>query len=97
MESGTMKRVVQILSFMFISFFIFALGISYGGPVNTDQEGVAIKGYDAVAYFTRGMAVAGKKDFQHNWNNARWYFSNADHLELFKTGSGQYAPQYGGY
>ena len=92
-----MKKVIGILSYMFITFFIFALGISYGGPVNTDKEGVAIKGYDAVAYFTGGRAVAGKKDFQHNWNNARWYFSNADHLDFFKTDPEKYAPQYGGY
>jgi hypothetical protein len=60
-------------------------------------DGVAIKGYDPVAYFTLGKATVGTNDFTFQWNNALWKFSNAEHLALFKANPNKYAPQYGGY
>jgi len=65
--------------------------------VNVTAEGIAIKGYDPVAYFTQGKPVQGKKDFSHQWDGATWLFTNNMHLELFKNDPARYAPQYGGY
>ena len=66
-------------------------------PVNTNFWGVAIKGYDPVAYFTEGKPVKGKSEFEHKWKGAKWRFSSSEHLELFKNMPDKYAPQYGGY
>lgn len=57
----------------------------------------AIKGYDPVAYFLSGKPVKGSKEFTVNWKDAKWYFSSAKHLALFKANPLKYAPQYGGY
>jgi YHS domain-containing protein len=57
----------------------------------------AIRGYDPVAYFTEGKPIEGKEKLVYNWNNASWYFSSAQNLNLFKANPGKYAPQYGGY
>lgn len=65
--------------------------------VNKDFFGVAIKGYDPVAYFTAGEAVKGKKKFSHTWNEAKWYFATAANRDLFASDPERYAPQYGGY
>jgi len=65
--------------------------------VNTTFFGVAIKGYDAVAYHTEGRAVKGKSKFSHKWNDAKWYFSSAQNKDLFTADPERYAPQYGGY
>ena len=65
--------------------------------VNVTTEGIAIKGYDPVAYFTLGKPVQGKKDFSHQWDGATWLFTNNMHLDLFKNDPARYAPQYGGY
>jgi YHS domain-containing protein len=65
--------------------------------INSDVFGVAIKGYDTVAYFTEGHAEKGKSDFSYNWNDAKWYFTSSEHLNLFKTDPERYAPRYGGY
>ena len=65
--------------------------------VNTNLFGVAIKGYDTVAYFTEGRAVKGKRKFSHNWSDAKWYFSSEENRDLFIADPEQYAPQYGGY
>src|SRR5689334_13235091 len=58
---------------------------------------VAIKGYDPVAYFTAGRAVRGQAAFQYDWDEMRYYFSSAEHRELFKADPVRYAPQFGNY
>ena len=66
-------------------------------PVNLDAQGVALHGYDAVAYFTQGQAVPGSAQFEHRWNGGRWRFSTAAHRDAFAKAPDQYAPQFGGY
>ena len=69
-----------------------------GGAVNTGYfGGVAIKGYDTVAYFTDGKAMKGSEEFAYDWLGTPWYFANAEHRDLFKADPAKYAPQYGGY
>lgn len=65
--------------------------------INTNWQGVAVKGYDPVAYFIEGQPIKGKKKFEFEWNGVKWRFANAKHLELFKSDPEKYAPQYGGY
>jgi hypothetical protein len=66
-------------------------------PVNTGWFGVAIKGYDTVAYHTEGRAVKGKNEFSHEWNDAKWQFASAENRDLFAAAPERYAPKYGGY
>lgn len=67
-------------------------------PVNKSLlGGVAIDGYDPVAYFTDGRPVEGRKEFAHDWAGATWRFASAAHRDLFVAAPGKYAPQYGGY
>jgi YHS domain-containing protein len=66
-------------------------------PVNTTADGLAIKGYDPVAYFTRGEPTKGSEEFEYEWNGAKWRFATREHLEMFKEDPERYAPQYGGY
>ena len=66
-------------------------------PINVNSEGIAIKGYDPVAYFTMNSPVRGQKEYQFEWNNAKWLFANNEHLAMFQMNPGKFAPQYGGY
>lgn len=75
----------------------FPLTVSAKNPINTNFWGVAIKGYDPVAYFTEGKPVKGKAEFEYEWQGAKWRFSNSGHLETFKKMPETYAPRYGGY
>ena len=65
--------------------------------VNTDRTGIAIKGYDVVAYATAGAAIEGSREFEHRWNGAVWRFSSATNRDRFAQAPDQYAPQFGGY
>ena len=59
--------------------------------------GVALGGYDAVAYFTQGRAVKGSKAHMLKWRGVMWYFASAENMEAFEMNAAGYAPQYGGY
>jgi YHS domain-containing protein len=61
------------------------------------DNGVAIHGYDAVAYFTQNKPVKGKKEFEFEYMGARWRFANAENKDAFMKEPAKYAPQYGGY
>jgi len=60
-------------------------------------SGVALRGYDTVAYFTQSKPVEGVDAYSTEWSGATWKFSSNEHLELFKNDPEKYAPQYGGY
>lgn len=67
-------------------------------PVNeTLFGGLAVEGYDTVAYFTAGLPVAGKREFEYRWQGATWRFASAEHRDLFAADPAKYAPRYGGY
>ncbi len=66
-------------------------------PVNVTSEGVAIKGYDPVAYFIDKGPIKGIEEFEYFWQGARWRFASAAHREMFRQDPERYAPQYGGY
>lgn len=59
--------------------------------------GVAINGYDAVAYFTDAKPVKGAPEFSHDWNGATWQFASAANRDAFAAEPQAYAPQFGGY
>jgi YHS domain-containing protein len=66
-------------------------------PVYTNWRGLAVSGYDPVAYFRDGKPVPGSSDFQLEWRGATWRFASAEDLGLFRADPERYAPQYGGY
>lgn len=60
-------------------------------------KGVAVGGYDPVAYFTKHKPVPGNPAITYSWKGATWRFSNTRHLDAFKADPEKYAPQFGGY
>jgi YHS domain-containing protein len=65
--------------------------------VNVDSNGVILKGYDAVAYFTQNKAIKGNAKYQSSYQGATYYFSSAADLATFKRNPSKYVPQYGGF
>jgi YHS domain-containing protein len=64
---------------------------------NLNRNGVILKGYDVVAYFTQHKATKGTAKYQTTYNRAIYYFSSATDLATFKEHPSKYVPQYGGY
>ena len=65
--------------------------------VVVDAEGVAIGGYDPVAYFREGRAVIGSAAHAHRWNGAVWRFATAEARDRFAADPEAFAPQFGGW
>jgi hypothetical protein len=61
------------------------------------HSGLAIDGYDPVAYFTDGKPVAGSGDFELRYSGVVWRFSNVGNRAAFAERPDIYMPQYGGY
>ncbi len=64
---------------------------------NTDAEGIAVKGYDVVAYQTQSAAVAGVAAFVAIHQGATYRFASAANRDVFVAQPARYLPQYGGY
>jgi YHS domain-containing protein len=65
--------------------------------LNLDKAGVAIQGYDPVAFFTDNKPVKGKEEFPARHNGALYYFASKEHRDLFKADPAKYEPAFGGY
>ena len=93
-----MKILVTSLTVALLSLQLFAQDPSAVRKKHFNLEnGIAIEGYDPVAYFTLHKAVKGKKDLSVYHQGATYYFSSAENKEAFKQNPSYYEPQYGGW
>lgn len=60
-------------------------------------KGVAVGGYDTVAYFTDQKPVKGKPAIAAEHDGVTWWFATEANKALFVANPARYAPQYGGY
>ncbi len=60
------------------------------------EDGLAIQGYDPVAYFS-GKALKGKKEFSVVQGGVTYRFASAANAATFKKDPVMYEPQYGGW
>jgi hypothetical protein len=61
------------------------------------QSGIALYGFDPVAYFTEGQPTPGAADFEYRYAGVSWRFRNAGNRAAFATNPEIYAPRFGGY
>jgi YHS domain-containing protein len=64
---------------------------------NLNSNGVAIQGYDPVAFFADNRPVKGNPQFQSDYHGAKYYFTSAEHKAAFDEKPAKYEPQFGGY
>jgi YHS domain-containing protein len=88
-----MKKVFLAI-LMFSTVFTFAASKQL---LNLDRGGLAIQGYDPVAFFTDQRPVKGNEQFQSNYNGAKYYFASMEHKAAFDKDPAKYEPQFGGY
>ena len=60
-------------------------------------SGLAIEGFDPVAYFTDSLARPGVADFEASEAGAVWRFRNEGNRASFVAHPEVYGPQFGGY
>jgi len=74
-----------------------ALGSTTERLVVNRYSGLAIEGFDPVAYFADAAPVRGLPDFEASEAGAVWRFRNASNRAAFVAHPDVYGPQFGGY
>ena len=69
---------------------------AHAGEFN-DHDGIAIKGYDPVAFFKDNKPVRGNDDLRFDYKGSTFVFASQENRAAFASDPERYAPQYGGY
>jgi YHS domain-containing protein len=91
---------MAIMKFWSSGIFLLLVITGYGqtdGNMYNLENGVALKGYDPVCYFTLNRAVKGKKEISFRFQGISYYFASSSDLENFRANPLKYEPQYGGW
>jgi len=84
--------VVLLIASATVGKFVIAAEI-----VNTTATGVAVDGFDMVAYFELGYPVKGHTDHSVTYKGATWLFATSGHRSAFVADPAGYAPNYNGF
>ncbi|MCZ8183037.1 MAG: YHS domain-containing (seleno)protein [Beijerinckiaceae bacterium] len=63
----------------------------------TLKPGIALGGYDAVAYFKEGQPREGRADFRLRHAGVDWHFASEANRQAFSARPEMFVPAYGGY
>ena len=74
-----------------------SVGTAPKARLNLESDGVILKGYDPVAYFTRHQAVKGNPGIHARFGGAIYVFASAANKVVFTKNPSKYVPQYGGF
>lgn len=67
-------------------------------PIEVDPHtGLAISGFDPMAYFTKGKPELGRSDLELSLGGAVWQFRNEGNRAAFAAHPEVYMPRFGGY
>lgn len=76
---------------------LLATASQANSPMIFANGGLAINGYDPVAYFTDAKPVTGKRNQALMWKGAIWQFASSANRIAFESNPRAFAPRYGGY
>ena len=94
-----MKKTIVIT----LCFFVFLATVSAQDATALRKKhynlegGVALDGYDAVAYILQKKAIKGSKDQAVFYQGVTYFFSSVANKEEFKKNPSRYEPEYGGW
>ena len=91
---------------VFLCVVTLILGITFSSEAQTTtlrtknlnlEDGLALEGYDPVAYIAQKKAVGGKSNLTYVHEGVTYRFSTQQNLDTFKKNPAQYEPMYGGW
>ncbi len=95
------KRVAAAIFAVFLVLPIRIPVAGAAGPLERvvvdPASGLAISGFDPVAYFSRGKAVQGRPELELRAAGVIWRFENEGNRAAFADQPEVYGPQFGGY
>ncbi|MEO9477071.1 MAG: YHS domain-containing (seleno)protein [Cyclobacteriaceae bacterium] len=79
-----------------IAVLVGSITITHAQVQPVDENGLAIGGYDVVAYFSNN-AEKGSARYTATYEDATYQFVNAQNRDAFKKNPSRYLPQFDGY
>jgi YHS domain-containing protein len=70
---------------------------SMAAPGVVSENGLALGGYDCVAYWTAQKAAKGQPSVSTKWNGVTWFFVNQENRAAFAANPERYSPAFNGY
>jgi hypothetical protein len=103
-KSGRLRSAVAVAALM-IAALSADLGIGSGSlcgamserVVTNRNTGLAIDGFDPVAYFVDREARLGRPELEFRYADANWRFANEGNRAAFAAHPDIYMPRFGGY
>ncbi len=96
-SSNANTKSMKTFLLYFAGLIAFAVLAPAAEVVNIDKSGLALQGYDPVAYFTDGKPVKGSPEFTATHKGATYQFASAEHKQQFESSPAKYEPQFGGF
>jgi len=82
-------------------FIYFLTVLSYSNVISqidpVSKENLALGGYDVVSYFQMGKPAKGDRKFAAQHQSITYWFTSAEHQQLFQKDPERYLPQFEGY
>ena len=92
-----MNKIKSIIGGVALSVAIASSAMAAGVELNTTTTGLALQGYDPVAYFTEGQPTKGDWQITTLHDDAMYRFANEENKAAFEANPEAYLPAYGGY
>lgn len=92
-----MNLFKSVLSGVALSVVLATSSFAAGADINASNTGLALQGYDPVAYFTLGAPTEGSWKITTLHDGALYRFANEEHKAAFDADPEAYLPQYGGF
>lgn len=92
-----MNAVKSLIAGAALAVTMTGAALAAGVELNASSTGLALQGYDPVAYFTNNAPTKGSWKITTVYNDATYRFANEDHKAAFEADPEAYLPQYGGY
>lgn len=92
-----MHKMKTLIGGVALSVALATSALAAGVEINASSTGLAMQGYDPVAYFTEGAATKGDYKITTVHEEATYRFASEEHKDLFEANPEAYLPAYGGY
>jgi YHS domain-containing protein len=90
-------RIGLIVWLLFLPLPLYAGVLGSTSPINLDASGLALRGYDPVAYFETGKPTRGMAEITASYGGARYLFATKARRKSFLNNPTKYLPQFGGF
>ncbi|MBR9650768.1 YHS domain-containing (seleno)protein [Thalassovita aquimarina] len=92
-----MNKIKTLLGGLALSVSLTGAALAAGVEVNASSTGLALQGYDPVAYFTEGAPTKGSYKITSVYEDTTYRFSSEANKATFEADPEAYLPKYGGY